>query len=94
MMHQATFRRRVHSLLPAYEGTQMRDKLSIILNAMIAGALHLIDADKLPPSLSADPTKIQTTIEKARRRVVVEATSELSVENLQALVIIAFTDVS
>lgn len=93
MMHQATFRRRVHETQLPHMDSLNRDRLSIVLDAMVVGALHLVDSDKLPQSLSADPSEVQATMEKARRRVLIVATSELSVENLQALVIVAFTDV-
>ncbi|KAL1893506.1 hypothetical protein Sste5346_006334 [Sporothrix stenoceras] len=92
MMHQATFRRRVHETQLSQGGDIVRDRLSVVLDAMVVGALHLVDAGKLPSFLSGDPGQIQATIEKARRRVLVEATSELTVENLQALVIVAFSD--
>ncbi|CAK7237941.1 hypothetical protein SEUCBS140593_010214 [Sporothrix eucalyptigena] len=59
---------------------------------MVVGALQFVDNDKLPESLSSDEEHVQKAIEKARRRVVVEATGGLFIENLQALIIIAFND--
>lgn len=83
MIHTATFQRRIR------ERTNGAD-IPLILHAILVGALRLLD-DK-EHWLPID--RVQQQIRQSRAKVILSAGDHLSVENLQALIIIAFTHVS
>lgn len=82
MIHEGTFRRKLH------QSNRQRPPL-ILLHAMVFGALRLLDTKEA----ALQSRCVQYEVERSRRFVILEATDNLSVENLQALVITAFTDV-
>lgn len=83
MIHAATFKRQVRA------GHSLKST-STILQAILSATLHLMDLEKM----AIPAHQIHHVIEQSRNQVVLDATNTLSVENLQALIIIAFTDVS
>lgn len=83
MVHEATFRERIQT-------AHGRQSQAVILQAMIVAALRYVRTstdDPLPRSYVAAET------EQSRRHVILHAMDFLSMENLQALIIIAHTDV-
>jgi hypothetical protein len=82
ILHETQFRKRIHD-------PSQRPRLIVILHAMIVAALRLVGR----PSVSLTAQEIQARTLKSRNIVVLTAMDELAVENLQALVIVAFTDV-
>lgn len=83
MIHTATFQRKIR------ERTDEAD-IPLILHAILVGALRLLDEKE--QWLPAD--RVQQQIRQSRAKVILSAGDRLSVENLQALTIIAFTHVS
>lgn len=81
MLHEINLRRQISQEIH-------RPELEVILHAIIAAALRFVTTDV---SVS-DDHKIKLA-KKAREWVVLNAMNSLSVENLQALTIIAFDDV-
>jgi hypothetical protein len=88
----------VHPWIPILHETRFRSKLAnrkyldqslIILHAILVSALRLIEKSPLVPIVD-----IQDEVRRSRAYITFNAMSDLTVENLQALVIIAFTDVS
>lgn len=67
-----------------------RDQVKVVLQAMAVATLRYLEPDGEP--LSPEFVKNETC--KLRRTVLLDALDGLTVENLQALIIIAFTDVS
>jgi hypothetical protein len=82
MIHEATFRQKLH------QSRGQRPPL-ILLHAMVVGALRLLDAKEAALQIHC----VQQEVERSRRLVILKAADSLSVENLQALIITAFTDV-
>ncbi|KAF4956408.1 hypothetical protein FSARC_11611 [Fusarium sarcochroum] len=64
-------------------------RITIVLQAMAVAALRHVQRNGQP--LESDFVKSETS--RLRRCVMIEAMDDLSVENLQALIIIAFTDI-
>lgn len=83
MIHETTFRRELHGLLEAAE-------TPLPLYAMLAAALRLLNLSE--GRLPAD--RIAQEFEQLRNTVITRASNSLTVESLQALIIIAFTHVS
>lgn len=67
-----------------------RNKLEIVLYGMLVATLRFLDTERLP--WPAHSTKSVSGI--ARNHVLLNGMNTLSVESLQALIIVAFTDVS
>lgn len=67
-----------------------RRRLSVVIDAILIATLRFVDRHK--HSLSEEDI-LRLTTEK-RKSVLIAAMDNLSIENLQALVILAFTDVS
>lgn len=82
ILHETQFRRRVQD--PA-----QLPQLVLILHAMVVAALRFVEISDT--RLSAQNVEKQMTL--SRRFVVLNSMDSLSVENLQALIIIAFNDV-
>ena len=83
MVHEATFRKRL-------ETAAGRQSQAVVLQAMNVAALRYVKTstdEPLPRAYVAAET------EKSRRHVILHAMDCLSMENLQALIIIAHTDV-
>ncbi|KAH7115110.1 fungal-specific transcription factor domain-containing protein [Dendryphion nanum] len=87
----------VHPWIPILHETRFRSKLAdrkyldqslIILHAILVSALRLVENNPLVPIVD-----IQDEVRKSRAFINFNAMSDLTVENLQALVIIAFTDI-
>lgn len=81
MIHKETFRHKLR--------VEDQTQPSLILHAMLFGALRFLDSSGDP--LSADHIR---EMERSRNRVILEATSTLTVSSLQALTIVAFVHVS
>ncbi|KAJ5663323.1 hypothetical protein N7507_004054 [Penicillium longicatenatum] len=78
LLHAGRFRERVNS-------PDERSQISCILHAIIAVCVRFSQN----PSLPDEETKVKIA-EKSRQKVILDSTETFSVENLQALVIIAF----
>ncbi|KAF2013160.1 hypothetical protein BU24DRAFT_493704 [Aaosphaeria arxii CBS 175.79] len=87
----------VHPWIPILHETRFRSKLAdrkyldqslIILHAILVSALRLIEKSPLVPIVD-----IQDEVRRSRAYITFNAMSDLTVENLQALVIIAFIDI-
>ena len=83
MLHETQFRRRIQ------EQDQL-PQLVVVLHAMVVAALRFIDNDQV--KLTAD--EVERWAARSRRFVVLTSMDGLSVENLQALIIVALDDVS
>jgi hypothetical protein len=83
ILHETQFRRRIHD-------PDQIPKLVVILHAMVASAIRYVDKTNNP--LSAE--EMQRRAQRSRNIVILTAMDHLSVENLQALIIVAFNDVS
>jgi hypothetical protein len=81
IFHETRFRRRVHEKLP---------QLIVVLHAMVVSALRFVDC--MAHNLSA--AQVEKMANRSRNFVILNAMGNLSVESLQALIIVAFTDVS
>ncbi|PGH17460.1 hypothetical protein AJ79_01060 [Helicocarpus griseus UAMH5409] len=79
MLHQSRFRQRLSD-------ANKKSNLAVILHAMTAAALPHI-SDNIQEMV---PSGIDAAIRKSRHAVILTAMDNLSVENLQALIIIAF----
>lgn len=82
-MHETQFRRQLHD-------PHQREVLSPIIHAMVVAVLRLVD--NIQDRLGAH--EVDTIIHAAKNAVILMSLSDLSVQNLQALSIIAFNDVS
>lgn len=82
LLHETQFRRRLHD-------HEKLPRLVLVLHAMVVAAVRFVDHTE--HHLSNDAI-VQMT-RRSRNLVVLTAINSLSVESLQALVIIAFTDV-
>lgn len=80
MLHETQFRRRIHD-------EDELPQLVVILHAMVVAALRFVDS-KLTSG------EMESAMARSRRIVVLASMDGLSVENCQALIIVAFTDVS
>jgi len=83
IIQEAAFRRKIAE-------PRGRQKMSLVLHSMVFAALRFVTQDGKP--LDADYVKDKTS--KSRTVVVLNAMERLTVENLQALTILAFTEVS
>ncbi|KAK2746163.1 hypothetical protein FQN55_005792 [Onygenales sp. PD_40] len=79
MLHQARFQHRLHD-------PRQQPKLAVILHAMMVVALPHVRLD----IREMVPGGIDAAVRKSRSTVILTAMDSLSVENLQALIIIAF----
>lgn len=82
VLHQARFRRRI-------ESPSERPRVTCILHAIVAVCAKFCQSDSL-----RDKEARMNIAEQSRQRVILESMETFSVENLQALVIIAFDTVS
>lgn len=82
LLQEASFRRRLR--------TNERSKLSVILHAMIVAALRFVKKDGQLLSMDV----LEGEVRRAREFVILTCMNGLTVEHLQALAILAFTDVS
>lgn len=73
-----------------YSHNALRGKMGVILNALVAGTLKYVNREQYHVS-DGDVEKISS---ECRELVLLTAMNSLCVENLQALIIIAFLDVS
>lgn len=83
IIHETRFRRRMHH-------PDQRESLVVILHAMVVAAIRFKCSDNSTISQEQADSKAK----RSRSIVVLTAMDSLSVENLQALIIIAFDDVS
>ena len=88
----------IHPWIPMLHDSQFRHRLRdpddfarllVILHAMVVAALRFVDVDRSSLSLH----EVDRQVDKSRKIVLLNAMDQLSVENLQALIIIAFNDV-
>lgn len=82
LLQEASFRRRLR--------TEERGQLSVILHAMIVAALRFVKKNRQ----LLFPDSLEEEVRRAREFVILTSMSGLTVEHLQGLAIIAFTDVS
>jgi hypothetical protein len=82
-LHEDQFRRQL------YDGTQL-DRIKLLLHAIVVAAIRYVNQDIA--DLTPEETELWT--ENSRRTVITLAMNSLTVESLQALTIIAFSDVS
>lgn len=83
LLHETQFRRRLHN-------HERVPELVVVLHAMVVAAVRFVDHAEHQVST----VQIEQMTTRSRNLVVLSAMNSLSVESLQALVIIAFTDVS
>jgi hypothetical protein len=83
ILHEVRFRSRI-AQNPA------REACGIILHAILVAALRFVDLEGL---IGPGPV-LQDEVARSRDYVVLNAMADLRLENLQALIIVAFTDVS
>jgi hypothetical protein len=83
ILHEDQFRRQL------YDGTQL-DRIKLLLHAIVVAAIRYVNQDIA--DLTPEETELWT--ENSRRTVITLAMNSLTVESLQALTIIAFSDVS
>ena len=72
------------------EDPQKRPRLELILHAIIYASMHRLDLD----SITVQQTEIERQVDLSRNTVILNALDSLTIENVQALVIVAFTAVS
>ncbi|KAH7140002.1 fungal-specific transcription factor domain-containing protein [Dactylonectria estremocensis] len=82
ILHETYFRARIHD-------PEQRPILVVVLHAIVVAAIRFIK----PDSHSLRPHDLDTWAKKSRSIVLLTAMNGLSVENLQALTIIAFNDI-
>lgn len=82
ILHETQFRRRIHD-------PEELPKLVVVLHAMVVAALRYVESSE--SRLTADD--VERTAKQSRNFVTLSAMDCLSVENLQALIILAFNDV-
>ncbi|KAK1466268.1 hypothetical protein CCUS01_01117 [Colletotrichum cuscutae] len=82
ILHETQFRRRVHD-------PEQLPRLVVVLHAMVVAALRFVDNSEI--RLSA--LEVERRTSRSRNIVILNAMDHLSVENLQALVILAFNDI-
>lgn len=80
ILHETQFRQRIHD-------QEELPNLVVVLHAIVVAALRFVESE-----LSAK--EIENIMERSRNIVVLKSMDGLSVENSQALIIIAFNDVS
>ncbi|EEY22855.1 conserved hypothetical protein [Verticillium alfalfae VaMs.102] len=82
MIHETQFRARIHDpgQLPG---------LVVVLHAMVVAALRFVDS----AGMGLPQAELKTRATRSRNIVMLTAMDHLSVENLQALIIVAFNDV-
>lgn len=83
ILHETRFRARVHD-------PEQRTRLIIVIHAIIVAAIRFAH----PEAHGLSATDVESQTRTSRSIVVLNAMDSLSVENLQALTIIAFDDVS
>lgn len=82
ILHETRFRAQLH------DGKRQR-VLVTILHAMVVATLRLVDRT----DQNSSPSDLKAAVDTSRNTVLLAAMNDLCVENLQALSIIAFTDV-
>lgn len=82
-LHPFRFRRNI-------EDPHKRPKLEIILHAIVYASMHRLDLE----ALNIQQSEIEHQIETSKNTVILEAMGSLTIENVQALIIVAFTAVS
>ncbi|CCF41954.1 hypothetical protein CH063_12076, partial [Colletotrichum higginsianum] len=82
ILHETQFRRRVHD-------PEQLPRLVVVLHAMVVAALRYVDSPETRPSAQ----EVERRALRSRNIVILNAMDQLSVENLQALVILAFNDI-
>ena len=82
-LHPFRFRRDI-------EDPHKRARLEIILHAIVYASMHRLDLD----NLAIQQSDIERQVELSRSTVILNALDSLTIENVQALIIVAFTAVS
>ncbi|KAF7546542.1 hypothetical protein G7046_g9271 [Stylonectria norvegica] len=80
MIHMATFRRKIKT-------SERSPNLTLISHAILVGALRFLD---LPEEYRTD-CRVEREVERSRNKVILMSMKDLSLRNLQALTIVAFT---
>ncbi|KAK2060415.1 hypothetical protein LY76DRAFT_682747 [Colletotrichum caudatum] len=82
ILHETQFRRRVHD-------PEQLPRLVVVLHAMVVAALRYVDN----PETHLSAQEMERWAIRSRSIVILNAMDQLSVENLQALIILAFNDI-
>ncbi|KAK1994620.1 hypothetical protein LX36DRAFT_641127 [Colletotrichum falcatum] len=82
ILHETQFRRRVHD-------PEQLPRLVVMLHAMVVAALRYVDNPETRPSAQ----EMERWVVRSRNTVILNAMDQLAVENLQALIILAFNDI-
>ncbi|TEA18605.1 putative transcriptional regulatory protein [Colletotrichum sidae] len=82
ILHETQFRRRVHD-------PEQLPRLVVVLHAMVVAALRFVDN----PETRLSAQEVERQMSRSRNVVILNAMDHLSVENLQALIIVAFNDI-
>lgn len=82
IIHETQFRRRIHN-------PEELPHLVVVLHAIVTAAIRFVD-----PSVAMSADQVEKVTRQSRNFVTLTAMEKLSVENLQALIILAFNDVS
>ncbi|CAK7207665.1 hypothetical protein SEUCBS139899_010476 [Sporothrix eucalyptigena] len=85
VLHETQFRRRMHD-------AEQRPRLTFVLHAMIVAAARYVQAEDLPDG-SGGLDALLLLAQRSRGHVLLVAMDRLSVESLQALIILAFHDI-
>ncbi|CAK7225593.1 hypothetical protein SBRCBS47491_005941 [Sporothrix bragantina] len=84
VLHETQFRRRMHD---AVHDAEQRPRLACLLHAMVVAAARYVDDD------GVDTDSLLRLAQRSRSHVLLAAMDSLSVESLQALIILAFDDI-
>lgn len=82
ILHETYFRARIHD-------TEQRPNLTVVLHAIVVAAIRFVQ----PEGQAFSSHDLESWAKKSRSIVLLTAMNGLSVENLQALIIIAYDDV-
>ncbi|KAH8663281.1 fungal-specific transcription factor domain-containing protein [Ilyonectria robusta] len=82
ILHETYFRARIHD-------TEQRPNLTVVLHAIVVAAIRFVQ----PEGQSFSSHDLESWAKKSRSIVLLTAMNGLSVENLQALIIIAYDDI-
>jgi hypothetical protein len=72
------------------EDPHKRPRLELILHAIVYASMHRLDLDMV----NIKQTEVERQVELSRNTVILNALDSLTIENVQALVIVAFMAVS
>lgn len=86
VLHETQFRRRMHD-------PEQRPRLACLLHAMVVAGARYVQQEDLPEEEEGDIDTLLRLAQRTRSHVLLVAMDSLSVESLQALIILAFHDI-